>query len=140
MATDYKLLYEQSERGYQTLAEQLLARDKADLKAREEAERAKTTPPDRLKPAQSLYEAMKEDAEWVEACRVSAWLATSIYRTGANFDGSWPPGVDKEEFCRKELGLNADGTAMLDGPTEEAEPELRDDTSLHKLLRQRHRL
>jgi len=138
--TDYKTLYEQTRSGYRTLAEQLVARDMAELKAREEAAKP-PPPPDRLKPAQSAYEDLIQNAEWVEACRTVAWHATSIYNTKPKWDGSWPPGVTKEEFCRKELGLNADGTAMIDAPTtEEPEPELRSDTSLHKLLRERHRL
>lgn len=83
---------------------------------------------------------MIQDAEWVESCRTVAWLSRSIYRTKLAAEGSWPPGVDKEAYLRKELGLNADGTAMLAAPTEKPEPELRDDTSLHKLLCQRHRL
>ena len=138
--TDYKSLYEQTERSYRTLAEQSLDRDKAELQAKEEAERAKKPPPpDRLGPAKALYESMVQDAEWVEACRTVAWLATSIHRTKPNREG-WPPGVTMESYCRKELGINEDGTAMLDAPTEEPEPELRTDTSLHKLLRERHRM
>ena len=122
---DFEIPYYEARRTADKYAADLRAHELADLKAKEEAER-KPPPPDRLGPAKSLYEAMIEDAEWVGACRVSAWLERSINRTKPGTNG-WPPHVTMEEYCRKELGMNADGTAMLAGPTtEEPEPRGRD--------------
>lgn len=138
MSEDYKALYEQTERGYRTLAEQLVERDLAEVAAREEAEKQKQKPAD-PSTAQRVYNDLLKEEWWVEASRAQAWIESGLrYKNGPS-DGSWPPGVDREAYMRKACGLNADGTALL-SEAPPPEQELSSDTSFHKLLRQKHRM